>query len=625
MAVEKFFDYLMANPIWILIGLATYTAIYLITRLFIGLKPGRNPFAVDHRRPKEPLVIDPQARDAVLKQRFKQTKVPENLDAIVVGSGAGGLVTAVLLARAGKRVLVLEQHDQAGGCCHTFVEKGYEFDTGIHYIGDMNNTRSRMLLDQLTGGQLDWAPMDDQFDEVALGDPEKARRFGMKSGRQNYFDNLIKFFPEEKAAIKKYEELISLADRSFNGIVILKVLPQWLVTILMKTRLYRLLFSYFKYSSVTLQETLDGLTTNQDLKTVLSYICGDYGVFPCDVPFILHALLIRHYWNGAYYPVGGPSEIAYQMTHIVERHGGRVLVQAPVTQILCNDSGAAVGVRVGRSSGDVDLFAKYIISDAGAINTFKKLLPANVAQKSCIYPILDDVGPSPSFLTTFVGVEGSQAELKLPSGNTWYYSKNDINQAMSDYMELPLEDVASSPIPLCYISFPSAKDPTWEQKHPGKSSVLIITLANWKWFSGWQKERKGHRGEDYEGIKNNIGEQMYRVCCHLFPQLDGKRDYMEVGTPVTNQYYLGQSSGEMYGLYQGCSRFTPEAITKLRADTDIPGLYLTGQDVLLCGFTSVLYAGVICASQILHRNILSDFSKLRKTIIQQQDNAKKAQ
>lgn len=61
---------------------------------------------------------------------FTTNKVPEHLDAIVIGSGIGGLGVASILAKTGKRVLVLEQHDQAGGCCHTFTEKGFEFDVG---------------------------------------------------------------------------------------------------------------------------------------------------------------------------------------------------------------------------------------------------------------------------------------------------------------------------------------------------------------------------------------------------------------------------------------------------------------------------------------------------------------
>ena len=84
-----------------------------------------NPFAQDSRKPRKPYIADPKIRDAVLKQAFHPNKVlGEKWDAIVIGSGMGGLTTASIMAKTGKKVLVLEQHDQAGGCCHTYIDKG---------------------------------------------------------------------------------------------------------------------------------------------------------------------------------------------------------------------------------------------------------------------------------------------------------------------------------------------------------------------------------------------------------------------------------------------------------------------------------------------------------------------
>ena len=99
----------------------------------------RNPFEMDDRKKRRPYVTDQKKRDAVLKQGFSVQKIPDGLDAIIIGSGIGSLTTAAIMSKAGKRVLVLEQHDQAGGCMHTFIDKGYEFDVGIHYIGEMGN------------------------------------------------------------------------------------------------------------------------------------------------------------------------------------------------------------------------------------------------------------------------------------------------------------------------------------------------------------------------------------------------------------------------------------------------------------------------------------------------------
>lgn len=129
--VEKFIEFtvsFLANSSYSFIALTILVAVVIpliIFRILAKLKNrGANPFAFDCRRSPEPPVLDQAERDKVIKQGFVARKVPENLDAIVIGSGIGGMSAAALLAKAGKKVLVLEQHDQAGGCCHTFIDKG---------------------------------------------------------------------------------------------------------------------------------------------------------------------------------------------------------------------------------------------------------------------------------------------------------------------------------------------------------------------------------------------------------------------------------------------------------------------------------------------------------------------
>ncbi|XP_030846244.1 all-trans-retinol 13,14-reductase [Strongylocentrotus purpuratus] len=602
-----------ANPILLAFCLFGALLAIFVVGLVSKLKPGPNPFAEDCARPPAPMVADSSARDKVIKQGFTPQKVPKDLDAIVVGSGIGGLAIAAILAKVGKKVLVLEQHDQAGGCCHTFVEKGYEFDVGIHYIGEMaQSTITRLYIDQLTEGQLLWDPIDKNFDTVVIGEGENKKLFPMQSGSKQWFrESLMKMFPEEEAAIEKFIYYMKEQRKHMQTAFLFKILPMRICQLLISTGMASAMTKYFKYSQISLQRFLDGVTENNDLKAVLSYCFGDYGTLPEDASLMMHTLLMNHYVYGGFYPRGGASEIAYHIVPVIEKAGGRVLVRAPVSEILIDREGAACGVRVARTTGDVDIHAPLIISDAGLVNTYQKLLPLEIVKKHDLMDKFKGTRTALAGFSVFVGLKGSTKDLNLPARQYWSFINNDLNGITKAYANLSAEEAAKSKVPLLFISFPSAKDSTWDERYPGKSACTLVTLANWEWFEEWEKTRMHHRGDEYDAIKKGIADKMWERVLELFPQLEDKVDYFEAGSPLSNRYYLGAPAGEMYGLDHNKERFTAETWTNLRPETPIPNLYLTGQDIMTCGFAGALYAGLMCGTKILNRNLMGDLSTLK--------------
>jgi all-trans-retinol 13,14-reductase len=506
--------------------------------------------------------------------RYRANRLAEHYDAIVIGSGMGGLTTAALLSELGWKVCVLEQHYTAGGYTHSYERNGYEWDVGVHYIGDVGTeTRTRKMFDFLSDHNLEWAPMAAEYDRFYVGD----KVFNAVAGKQQFRDNLVEQFPGEEQAIDRYLELLSIAGKGMSAFGFARVMKPWqrfLAKPLIRRRLPKLLFR-------TTYDVLSELTDNQDLIATLCGQWGDMGLPPKRSAFMAHAMIARHYLYGGFYPVGGSWRIARSIIPKIQKTGGEVFTYARVKEIIVED-GQVTGVEMADGHR---ITCACVISTAGIGNTFGCLLSDQVVKDAGYEQKLPKVKPSSAHLGVYIGLKETAEELDLPKTNFWIYPSNDFDAAIDEFVE-----DKGAPFPVVYISFPSAKDPDYLNRHPGTATIEIVAPAPYAWFEKWQGSTWGKRGDDYEALKKEFGE---RLMCYLYdklPQLKGKIDYYEVSTPQSTKWFSGYQQGELYGLEHTAERLQQEW---LGPRTRIPGLWLSGQDTLTCGVTGAMMAGML--------------------------------
>ncbi len=517
---------------------------------------------------------------------YKRFQPDSAYDAIVVGSGIGGLAAAALLAKhAGKKVLVLEQHYTAGGYTHTFQRNGFEWDVGVHYIGDVGHPRAplRVLLDDMASEPIEWASMGDVYDRIVLGEEV----FDFPAGRENFVEAIAARFPGEREAIEHYVELVDEAQRATKLFFAERALPPAVAKLVggaMRRKLERI-------ASRTTREVLEKLTSNQRLIAVLTGQFGDYGLPPARSSFAIHAMVAGHYLRGGYFPVGGASRFAATIVPTIERAGGRVVVRAEVERIIV-ERGRAVGVRMvdGR-----ELRAPVIVSDAGIHNTFQTLLdPATPSRERGAFAHLTR---SVGHLCLYLGLDRTADELALPRANYWLYPDEHHERNVEAFVADP-----EAPFPVVYISFPAAKDPSFASRFPGRSTIDVITLAPYAWFARWADSRWQHRGDEYEALKERFTSRLLDRLYQWVPQARGHVIHAELSTPITTRHFAAWERGELYGIDHDPARFRER---RLRPRTSIPGLYLTGQDVCSAGVAGALMGGVLCASALLGKDMIS--------------------
>ena len=254
------------------------------------------------------------------------------------------------------------------------------------------------------------------------------------------------------------------------------------------------------------------------LNRVLSHFTGVpplplplLGTIPKDAPFGMQALLTNHFMRGGYYPVGGASEIAFNIIPTIEEAGGRVLVRARVTNILMDEAHTnVVGVTIRQGHTVYDIMAPMVISDAGIMNTFKTLLPKEAVKKYGLKKnILSRARYGLALMSVFIGLDGTREEFNLKPTNIWAFSNENLDESVEKYIEKSPEDALSEPPPLMFLSFPSTKDRTFNDRYPGKTTCAIVTVTPYKWFEQWKDETALHRSQDYEDFKNTIAKKMW--------------------------------------------------------------------------------------------------------------------
>jgi all-trans-retinol 13,14-reductase len=520
---------------------------------------------------------------------YKQHRdLAEQWDAIVIGSGIGGLSVAAIMAKlAGKRVLVLERHYTAGGFTHTFRRPGYEWDVGIHYIGEVSTPGKgmRRAFDFITDSQLDWADMGDVYDRFIIDD----RAYDFVKGRERWRETMHGYFPNESRAIDLYLEKVDAAAKKGQLFFAEKALPSFVSTLfggLMRRPL-------LKDARLTTREVLESLTQNQELIGVLTGQYGDYGLVPAESSFVIHAMMFRHFLRGAAYPVGGSSRIASTILPVIESAGGEVVTNAEVAEIIV-EKGRAVGVKLADDGRE--LRAPVVISDAGVRNTLGRLLPPKVADAEGLKDKLDVIEPSIAHVSLYIGLEGTTSDLELGKTNLWVYPSPHHEQNVQRF-----RDDINAPLPGVYLSFPSAKDPDFERRYPGRSTIEAITFTPYEWFKPWENTAWKKRGADYEELKTKLSERLLDTLYKHAPATRGRVDIAELSTPLTTKNFANHPTGEIYGLAH-----TPERLEQrwLQPRTPIKGLYLTGADVCSAGLVGALMGGVLCSSAVLGRNVL---------------------
>jgi all-trans-retinol 13,14-reductase len=497
-------------------------------------------------------------------------------DVIVIGSGMGGMTTATALSRMDHKVLLLERAQTIGGLTHTFSRDGFSWDVGLHYCGMFGHDEpGDKVLDWLSGETVKFQSIGTVYDtihfpdgfEIAVGRPAEA-----------YKSELKERFPDNAEEIEAYFEALASGEEAIRLVSAERSMPDPLRSAHRwwnKKKIDR-------WCGRTTSEVIGECISDPKLAAVLSAQWGTYGGIPEQSSFGIHALIIRHYLEGAGYPVGGAGSIAAGLVPVIESAGSSARPETMVDEILI-DNGRAIGVRT--TSGQ-EFEAPAIVSAIGAGETVDRLLPREISEQEWAVEIAA-MKPSICHFEMFLGFEGDIAKLGATRSNHWFFESWDTNDGLWTNTE--------NPIQMMFVSFPSLKDDRHDPGPLHRHTGQFMVLADWSTVAAFITDGGIENPDKWAAFKDDVQARMLAFFANKFPALAPLVVCSVFGTPLATAKFTAHEKGGFYGLETTPRRILSDA---LRPRTPVPGLYLTGQDVLTPGIAGSLFSGMLTAAAI---------------------------
>ncbi len=508
------------------------------------------------------------------------TKGANDFDAIVIGSGLGGLSCGAAFARQGFKVLVLEQHDKAGGYATSFKRPGgFEFDVSLHSTGVGERNGVHNLIPGFPEITIDFAPHPTLYRAIF---PEHDVRVPNRN-LPEYVAYLKKSFPAESQQIgAQFEEIAQLTDElgklsASNGKVDYSRFPIDFPIV-------------YRYSGSTWGQVVDAKLKDPKLKGIVSALWGYYGLPPSKLASIYYAAPTYSYLTGGgFYPKGRSQTISNAFVDFIERHGGHVLLNTRASQILVKD-GAAYGVGTGDGH---QYTARVVVSNANANDTFHKLIakpPTDDRMKEYMAKI-DAYSISLSSFQVFLGLKKDLVrETGLTDSEIFFNTGYDHEAGYESMLNSDLTN------PGYGLTLYDNIYPGYSPK--GKNTVNLLVLQGYDHWKPFAADYVNGNKAAYRAEKERVADLLIaKAEKTLMPGLSKAIEVKEIGTPLTNSRYTANYRGAIYGFDQTVGNSSPH---RLPHNTPIKNLYLSGAWTQPGhGYGAVIPSGLQCFGEIM--------------------------